>query len=362
MVVSLTTTKRQLAAACLAAIALSLAARYIAFSLGEFDLGMFASFARFDSLAVGALLALGISPRRGFITFLTYAAVLALLSGRLAYFSGLFQVTTGFLYTALICAVVISYRDWIAWILSLRPLVYLGRRSYGLYLIHPLVFFVIDSRLPGIAAWQFVILGLGLTFTIAELSWRWLEKPVLDLQPTWRRLGRTAQIPVSPSGWSPDWLFGRLTRSFGSTASSLWPPRTTSLTATAVAKELDKMPIFGEISRFAIKTAIVSTAIILIFVAIATIVNSVIEARLAQLQAAIQTSGVMGGRQLWTKVERQLDGLAEPQSDLPPEKKQKILSDIQILSDRWRPFVQQALSSARGEPKHPNETISAASP
>jgi hypothetical protein len=29
------------------------------------------------------------------------------------------------------------------------------------YPIHPLIFYVIDTRLPAIAAWQFIVLGFG---------------------------------------------------------------------------------------------------------------------------------------------------------------------------------------------------------
>ena len=37
--------------------------------------------------------------------------------------------------------------------------------------------------------------------------------------------------------------------------------------------------------------------------------------------------------------------------DLSPEKKQKILSQIKIVSDRWRPFLTEAAAAIEGESK-----------
>jgi hypothetical protein len=43
--------------------------------------------------------------------------------------------------------------------------------------------------------------------------------------------------------------------------------------------------------------------------------------------------------------------MADPRTDLSPEKKQKILSQIKIVSDRWRPFLTEAAAAIEGESK-----------
>jgi hypothetical protein len=47
----------------------------------------------------------------------------------------------------------------------------------------------------------------------------------------------------------------------------------------------------------------------------------------------------VGGAQFWTKVEGELERAVDPAHDMPPEKKRKLLSQIHILVERWRPFV-----------------------
>jgi peptidoglycan/LPS O-acetylase OafA/YrhL len=73
-------------------------------------------------------------------------------------------------------------------VLELRPLLYLGQISYGLYVFHPLVI--------GLARWSFARVGLlypeqpaimflflvGGTIAIAACSWHFFEKPLNDLK------------------------------------------------------------------------------------------------------------------------------------------------------------------------------------
>lgn len=59
-----------------------------------------------------------------------------------------------------------------------------------------------------------------------------------------------------------------------------------------------------------------------------------------------------GGRQFWTKLESELGRAADPSSDLPEAKKQKILSDLRAIVERWRPYAAQLgplFSDLRGE-------------
>lgn len=98
------------------------------------------------------------------------------------------------------------------------------------------------------------------------------------------------------------------------------------------------------IISFLIKTAIIVGAVIVIL----SYVNSMAEKRIVQIK---ETFGHVGGRAFWAKLEDQLDSLADPKSDLKPEKKQKILMQIRVISERWRPFIDEAVGSLSGPPK-----------
>jgi hypothetical protein len=95
----------------------------------------------------------------------------------------------------------------------------------------------------------------------------------------------------------------------------------------------------GPIKLFAIKVAIVVFAIF--------IVVSYVDIIMQQYIADIKHPHI-GGHEFWTKLERELDNQADPKSDLSPEKKQKILADIKAISDRWRPFLEEAWRNAAG--------------
>ena len=69
--------------------------------------------------------------------------------------------------------------------LSARPVVYLGRRSYGIYLYHNFVLAAFaQSGLPklGKAGLTNLILCSAVTILLAMLSWRFIEQPMLRLK------------------------------------------------------------------------------------------------------------------------------------------------------------------------------------
>ena len=87
--------------------------------------------------------------------------------------------------------------------------------------------------------------------------------------------------------------------------------------------------------------------------------------RMQQLQQALRSATSLGGRQFWTKLENELDALADPRSDLSMEKKQKVLTQIRAISDRWRPFLLEASSAIEGQtpaagPSRPPASLSTA--
>ena len=87
----------------------------------------------------------------------------------------------GLLANALATAVVIvalHERTAVTAILSRRPLVWLGRVSYGVYLYHWPVFLWLTPERVGVRAWPLLGVRLAVTVGLAQLSWRLVEQPV----------------------------------------------------------------------------------------------------------------------------------------------------------------------------------------
>ena len=57
----------------------------------------------------------------------------------------------------------------------------------------------------------------------------------------------------------------------------------------------------------------------------------------------------MAGGSSGPSLEGELDKLADGRTDIPPEKKAKIHSQIKAVSDRWRPFLQEATAAIEGD-------------
>jgi len=103
---------------------------------------------------------------------------------------------------------------------------------------------------------------------------------------------------------------------------------------------------FGDIAQFAVKTCIVAIVISAstIFVAnwimesLETSATRGLRALREEIRAEFQKTPI-GGPRFWGKVEQELDRAADPASDLPPDKKQKLVNDVRVITARWRPFV-----------------------
>jgi hypothetical protein len=107
----------------------------------------------------------------------------------------------------------------------------------------------------------------------------------------------------------------------------------------------------GPIGRFLLKTVIVCAAIIVSGWIMLDLLDDFATRRMEQLERTVRTATSLGGNRFWTKLEGELDRLADPRSDLSPEKKQKILSEIRAISSRWRPFLDEAVSTIEGDKK-----------
>lgn len=85
---------------------------------------------------------------------------------------------------------------------SAAPLLALGRISYGLYLYHPFVGFVLRRLFPlaGLPALErgplHFVLGGAVAVTVAAVSWHVFEKPILGLKSRFPYAGRRAATAV----------------------------------------------------------------------------------------------------------------------------------------------------------------------
>ena len=86
-----------------------------------------------------------------------------------------------------------SRRGVLAAILRSRPVRSTGRISYGLYLYHLPVYYLMWHYLPGRSRYFYAPLVLLLSYAAADLSWRFIERPVI----TGRRPSMTASGIVS---------------------------------------------------------------------------------------------------------------------------------------------------------------------
>lgn len=76
---------------------------------------------------------------------------------------------------------------WLSTLLSARPIVYLGRISYGIYLYHEIVFTVLRKALhipfdnPDVGALRRLFpVEVAITIVVAAISFRFYETPILQ--------------------------------------------------------------------------------------------------------------------------------------------------------------------------------------
>jgi peptidoglycan/LPS O-acetylase OafA/YrhL len=159
------------------------------------------SFTRVDGIAVGALLAVALQgrvPRWSTATRLALMGSCVALLLRVAYSFGLFdppvgltQLVLGWPIAAMACGgvllSVLGAGGPLGALLRSRPIVNLGRISFGLYVYHELVlkfaavlFPQFNSSIPQMLAYG--VFGLACTIPVAAASYRWIESPFLRLK------------------------------------------------------------------------------------------------------------------------------------------------------------------------------------
>jgi peptidoglycan/LPS O-acetylase OafA/YrhL len=171
-----------------------------------------ASTCRFASLALGALFAYqevairkrpGLAVRVALVGFLVTIAV----GVTAAYFRpqhwGFFLTLFGGLPASasiVLAGIVVRPRSLAGRLLNGRPLRYVGRISYGLYLYHYPVFFYLGLVAPEQP--QPVVLyalAIGLSFACASVSYRFIESPLLKWKDRYRLVK-----PATADGPGPD--------------------------------------------------------------------------------------------------------------------------------------------------------------
>jgi peptidoglycan/LPS O-acetylase OafA/YrhL len=109
-------------------------------------------------------------------------------------------------------------------LLSLRPLTFVGRISYGLYLWHWPVFLVLNHARTGLENYSLFAVRVAVTFVFAVLSWYLVETPVRQMTfGTWRSWA-----------WVPAGIVAVVVVLVVATSFDLTPPFTNS---TAVQRE-----------------------------------------------------------------------------------------------------------------------------
>lgn len=154
-----------------------------------------------DGLLVGCALAalLGMQPRRPAAWVRGVVGVLATAAIGLNYFIfrgtvrvpwPTFMTTWGQLTFNIGVAFIVAHLLFspgapLGRILATRPLVWIGRRSYGMYVIHPLAISIAAGR--GLTTIPWMLGAIGTSMLVAGVSYRYYEAPILRLKERFER-------------------------------------------------------------------------------------------------------------------------------------------------------------------------------
>jgi peptidoglycan/LPS O-acetylase OafA/YrhL len=158
----------------------------------------FSSFERPDGLVVGCLLALllhGFTPTRAVRVVVDFLGIIGTVVASLIIVQAPFRTWTPWVrfmpawglsalnlsVAAVLASLVLHPTSLGAKVLSLRPLCWIGRRAYGIYLIHPLVI-VIVVRQTDLPASSSILLVVAASLLVAGASFHWIETPFLRLK------------------------------------------------------------------------------------------------------------------------------------------------------------------------------------
>lgn len=138
-----------------------------------------------DSLGLGGLLALTgagapwVKRAVGPTLVLLLAAQLA---DRAVWSQALSTTALAFVLVWVVSGAVAGFGGGVGRVLESAPLASISRISYGLYILHPSVWWVAQVMAPELSLWLRLPLCLVLVFASASLSWRYFEAPLYRLR------------------------------------------------------------------------------------------------------------------------------------------------------------------------------------
>ena len=167
------------------------------------------TFTRIDGLAAGAVLAVlhsreSLARWRNLLLALMLLSMVVLVIASVLYrrqdnpwfLASKYSLIVG-IYAGLVGWLLCSPDSSASAAFSARPLRFIGRISYGLYIVHPYIFLYVFSRLHGHSAWLKGLVGCSLTLLAALLSWYGFERHFIKLKSRWAPEPRfTPQAPV----------------------------------------------------------------------------------------------------------------------------------------------------------------------
>lgn len=177
------------------------------------DAPQFVSASPYAGLLTGCLLAMVLHSRRGFaaLAFLTRPIVsiiaaggflaVHLTLGRVEAVAGRGIVDAYFPLAVAIFLPSLLGSGWIARLLATRPMVITGERSYSIYLVQVMAGLVAAPLLPpGMPqGTRLALLTAVISFLIADLLYRWVEKPMIDVGRKFASRSRTVEVPSPPA-------------------------------------------------------------------------------------------------------------------------------------------------------------------
>jgi peptidoglycan/LPS O-acetylase OafA/YrhL len=107
------------------------------------------------------------------LVFLAFVDVQSNILDRRMYLGGwvLVDLATAFL----IAHIFVAEGSTFSRCLSLPPLVWIGKRSYGIYLVHLPIFFVLSQSRTHLGVWPLLAVRMAVSFAVAGAMFRWIE-------------------------------------------------------------------------------------------------------------------------------------------------------------------------------------------
>lgn len=158
-------------------------------------------------ICVASLLAIVVHHRRGFLAcrWIAHPASLTVVIVSIPVLLALRapKPLVGALLAVLVVSLCLRERSYLSSLLSLRPLVWLGTVSYGVYLLHMLAANAVERLLPVRHGPPLFLATLVVVAVMAWASWRFFEAPLLARKRRWERNEPASDGPIESAEASP---------------------------------------------------------------------------------------------------------------------------------------------------------------